>query len=160
MFTFKNIKDNQDIKDTIESIFNINLAITGGWGYTIENATIIKEYKDKLPLNQLEHMIVSMRVHLEMNITQDKNSRYAGINANELNREIILKNSLTYDKVTYIVTAIKDDLYTEFMKDYKNGYGTDSFNITEHFKKRKEATLTREIIHYFEVTNLTNKKGH
>ena len=154
MVEFKNIKDEQNIKETIESLFSVELSISGGWGYSLENASIIEAFRDGMPLNQLENMLISMRVNLEMNITQEKDNRYSGINANEISRQRVTSEELIYDKVNYEISAIKEDLYTKFMKEYKVGYGKESFNITEHFKKRKEATLIREVIYYFEVSKV------
>jgi len=34
------------------------------------------------------------------------------------------------------------------------GYETEMFDISNHFKRRKEATLIREVIHYFEVSSI------
>jgi hypothetical protein len=89
-----------------------------------------------------------------MNITQDEEHRYAGINANELQRERVESNELIYDKVSYEISAIKEGIYTKFIKEYKKGYGKEEFDISEHFKRRKEATLTREVIYYFEVSKV------
>jgi len=49
---------------------------------------------------------------------------------------------------------MKEDLYTAFIKEYKEGYGKENFDLIEHFKKRKEATLTREVTHYFKVNSV------
>jgi hypothetical protein len=155
MITFKNIQEeHHNIKETIESVFSVELELNGGWGYNIDNATSIEAIKDSMPINQLEHMLISMRTHLEMNITQDEEHRYAGINANELQRERVESNELIYDKVSYEISAIKEGIYTKFIKEYKKGYGKEEFDISEHFKRRKEATLTREVIYYFEVSKV------
>ncbi|RLA75903.1 MAG: hypothetical protein DRG78_20090 [Epsilonproteobacteria bacterium] len=154
MITFQNIEDNHNTKKTINTLFGVELQLNGGWGYAIVDATTIEDIQEGIPIYQLEHMIVSMRSHLEMNITQEKDNRYAGINANELSRENIKKNEFTYDKVTYEITAMKEDIYNKFIQEYKEGYGKENFDITEHFKKRKEATLIREVVHYFEISKI------
>ncbi len=87
-----------------------------------------------------------------MNITQEEKDRYAAINANELSREESQKDGLAYAKITYEITAIKENLFKKFIHEYKEGYEKEGFDLNEHFKRRKEATLTREIVHYFEVS--------
>lgn len=154
MTTFQNIKNNKGIKQTIDSTFDVDLALDGDWGYTKEQATIIKTLNPGMSLAQLEHMIVTMRAHLEMNITQEETNRYGGINANERARELISSDTATFDKVTYEITGIKEDLYHAFIKEYKVGYETEELDLNDHFKRRKEATLTREVMHYFEVSNI------
>jgi hypothetical protein len=154
MTTFQKIQDNNNIKQTIKSTFDVDLSLDGDWGYTKDRTTIIKAIQNGMPLSQLEHMLTSMRAHLEMNLTQEKEDRYGGINANEISREENQNNGLIYDKVTYEITAIKENLYTEFINEYKEGYGKEDFDMNEHFKRRKEATLRRKVIHYFEVSSV------
>ena len=55
---------------------------------------------------------------------------------------------------TYEITGIKEDLYNIFIKEYKEGYGKEDFDMSDHFKKRKDATLIREVVYYFEVSAL------
>ena len=155
MITFKKLQDENNIKDLIKSVFDADLELSGGWGYTQENATIINTLPKGMPLTQLQHMVTSIRAHLEMNITQEQDNRYGGINANEQEREELNANKRVMNKVTYEITAIKEDLYTVYMKEYKENYGEEEFDLTEHFKKRSEATLTRDIVHFFEITPLS-----
>ncbi len=151
MTIFKKLQENHNIQELIKSTFDADLPLAGDWGYTKEKATIIESVSEGMPLSQLEHMVTSIRAHLEMNITQAQENRYAGINANERAREESKSKEGIFNKVTYEITAIKEDLYTAFIKEYKEGYGKKDFDLNEHFKKRKEDTLTREVVHYFEV---------
>jgi len=151
MTTFKKLQENSDIQTLIKATFEADLPIAGGWGYTEEDATIIKALPEGMTLAQLEHMLTSIRAHLEMNITQKKENRYAGINANEKKRETIQIDLSIFDKVTYEITAIKEDIYNAFIKEYKEGYESKALDLNEHFKRRKESTMTREVIHYFGV---------
>lgn len=153
MITFKTLKHNNDIQELIKSTFDMDLAISGGWGYTQDDATIIDTLPEGMPLKQLQHMLTSIRAHLEMNITQTEENRYGGINANERSREEHKEQADIYDEVQYEITGIKENLYTAFIKEYKAGYGKETFDMATHFKKRKEATLTREVVHYFEVSH-------
>jgi len=153
MITFETLKHNNDIQELIKSTFDMDLAISGGWGYTQNDATIIEALSEGMPLKQLQHILTSIRAHLEMNITQTEENRYGGINANERSRKEHKVQENIYDEVVYEITGIKEDLYTAFIKEYKAGYGEETFDMPEHFKKRKEATLTREVVHYFEVSH-------
>ena len=151
MTTFKKLQENHNIQELIRSTFDADLSLAGNWGYSKEKATIIEAVPERMTLSQLEHMVTSIRAHLEMNITQEQEQRYGGINANERAREESRNAEGIFNKVTYEITAIKEDLYTAFIKEYKEGYGKEDFDLNEHFKRRQEATLTREVVHYFEV---------
>ena len=153
MITFEKLQETLDIRELIKTTFETDLELAGGWGYTKEDATIIEAIPPNMTLNQLEHMITSIRAHLEMNITQVKESRYGAINTNERAREESSNSDTISNKVTYEITGIKEDIYNAFSKEYKEGYDKKEFDLNEHFKKRKEATLTREVVHYFEITN-------
>ena len=152
MSTFKPLESDGDLQEVIKSAFDTTLSVSGAWGYTQALATIIK--KTDLPILQLEHTLASMRAYIEMNMTQEKEERYGSINVNEIAREQTEENSQVYDKVTYEITAMKEDTYALFINEYKEGYGTEDFDLTEHFKRRKEATLTRTATHWFEVSNM------
>ncbi len=154
MTTFNTLQENTNIQELIKTTFDADLPISGDWGYSKEKASIIEALPQGMPLPQLEHTITSIRAHLEMNITQEKENRYGGINANERAREVISSDTAVFDKVTYEITAIKEDLYNAFIKEYKEGYDNEALDLNDHFKRRKEATLTREIVHYFEVSNI------
>ena len=150
MSIFKQITSNNDLKEVIKSAFDTDLEVNGAWGYTQSLATVI-EYTD-LPTLQLEHTLASMRAYIEMNMTQEKAERYGSINVNEIAREQTEENSQIYDKVTYEITAMQEDIYASFINEYKEGYGTEEFDLNDHFKKRKEATLTRVITYWFNLS--------
>ena len=54
----------------------------------------------------------------------------------------------------YEITAMKENTYALFINEYKEGYGTEGFDLNEHFKRRKEATHTRIVTHWFEVSSI------
>jgi len=154
MITFNPLQENTNIQKLIKETFDADLPLAGDWGYSTDRASIITALPQGMRILQLEHTITTIRAHLEMNITQEKEHRYGAINANEKAREVISTDTAVFDKVTYEITAMKEDLYNAFIKEYKEGYDNESLDLNDHFKRRKEATLTREVIHYFEVSNI------
>ena len=154
MVTFDTLQENTNIQELIKETFDADLPLAGDWGYSTDRATVINALPQGMPIRQLEHTITTIRAHLEMNITQEKEHRYGGINANKKAREVIHTDTAVFDKVTYEITAMKEDLYNAFIKEYKEGYENETLDLSDHFRRRKEATLTREVIHYFEVRNI------
>ena len=154
MTSFTKLQDPSNIQELIKSTFDADLSLTGSWGYTEEQASMIKDLPQGMTLPQMEHMLTTLRAHLEMNITQAQENRYGAINANERARESLLREEGLFNKVTYEITAIKEELFNAFIKEYKEGYGKEDFDLSAHFKRRQEATLTREVIHYFEVSTV------
>ncbi len=154
MTTFNTLAENKNIQELIKTTFDVDLPLSGDWGYSKARASIINSLPQGMPILQLEHTITSIRAHLEMNITQEKEDRFGGINANEKTREVMRVENAVFDKVTYEITAIKEELYNAFIKEYKEGYEKETLDLNDHFKRRKEATLIREVVHYFEVSNI------
>ncbi len=149
MSIFTKLSSEDDLKKIIKTAFDTELPINGAWGYTQSLATII--LPSDIPITQLEHMFASMRAYVEMNMTQNEENRYASINLNEISREEKNLGNEIYHKVHYEITAIKESLYRAFIKEYKYNYGQEEFDLNAHFKKRKESTLHREVIHWFKL---------
>ena len=148
MPTFSPINSSDPINEIIKSAFDMEVSLSGGWGYTQESATVIHS-TNNLPANQFEHTLATMRAYIEMNMTLVEEERYGSINPNETHREEVVLNHKTYHKVSYEVTGMKEDIYAGFINQYKKGYGTPEFDMSEHFKQRKAATLHRNVIHWF-----------
>ncbi|UPT77604.1 hypothetical protein MN086_00300 [Sulfurovum sp. XGS-02] len=146
---FEPLKSENDLKEVIKAAFDADLAVSGAWGYTQALPTVIEA--SDIPVKQLEHMLASMRAYIEMNMTLPKEERYGSINLNEIDRKEIHVDDLVYDKVTYEITAMKEETYAAFINEYKEGLGTEGFDITEHFNQRKKATITRNEDYWFEV---------
>ncbi|MBD3790370.1 MAG: hypothetical protein IE885_08450 [Campylobacterales bacterium] len=149
---FEPISGQENLKDVISSAFDMELSVSGGWGYLLKEATVI-EKTNGIPLEQLEFTLASMRCYLEMNMTIKADERFGSINLSEIAREETKQNGTVFHKVTYSVTAIKESLYNQFIEEYKQGFGKEDFDITAHFNRRKEATITLPLIHWFEVSN-------
>ena len=145
---FERLKNSDEIKDIIRQAFGVELDISGGWGYDLDNPVQIK-LDDISQKNQIEFTFAMMRATLEMSLTQPKESRYAGINVKEIKREDLDG----IEKVTFEISAMKESDYNHFIQEYKDGFGKDDFDINKHFEERKRATLIREIDHYFLIKN-------
>jgi hypothetical protein len=147
---FTPLASDNNLKEILKSAFDTDLDISGSWGYTQDLATTI--HSATSPLTQFEHIFASMRAYTEMSMTREEDSRYGSINLNEIQREQISVDTLVYDRVIYKITAMKESQYREFIKEYKDGYGKKDFDLTAHFKRREEATLSREVTHWFEIS--------
>lgn len=149
MAIFETVQSEGRIDEMIESVFSMKLSVGGDWGYEQSSATII--YASELPLPQLEHTLASMRAHLEMSLMPGKEERYGSINLNESGREAYREKGKLFHRVRYDLTAMKETLYNHFVNEYKEGYGKDDFDMAEHFRRRKEATLERSVEQWFEI---------
>jgi len=147
MHEFKEIASGDPLKEVIKTAFDADMDISGGWGYSKEEATHI--HATELPLEQFEHTFAMMRAYIEMNMTLSEAERFGSINPKEVKREEFLDGSRSYEKVTYEITAMQESRYNYFINAYKKGYGEESFDLSAHFQERKEATIHREVEHWF-----------
>ncbi len=138
---FKQISTHDPLKKIIKEAFDMDFDVSGGWGYDIQQPIVLNE--QTLPVKQLQHTLASIRMHLEMSMTLPQEQRYAGINLTELSRKT--DHSTTHEAVTYQVSAILESDYAAFIAAYKEGYGTEAFDIEGHFHDRETATLRREV---------------
>ena len=150
---FQEIDTDGDLKEIIQSAFDVALNVDGGWGYSQNSALII--YKTSFPLEQLQHTLASMRAHLEMSMTQPKEKRYGAINVNEIKREQITTDIRKYDIITFEVSGMLEEVYTAFIQEYKDGQDSADFDVSDHFKRRKKETLIRQEIFWFDISDIT-----
>jgi hypothetical protein len=149
MQDFKQVELKENLKDMIKNIFDTDIALSGGWGYSKKDATILYDIVD-ISKNQFQHNLAHMRVYLEMNILQPKENRYSSISVLEKHREDVEN----FEIVTYEIKAMLESDYNNFIKEYKENYGKDDFDMSAHFQRRKDATLTREIEYWFDLAKI------
>ena len=130
------IKSSDKAEDIIFGAFNLKLPISGGWGYSQEEATVIYDEQKR---KQVQYMFATARSTIEMNLTQSDEDRYGGINVKELSSE----TNGEFEKVTFEISAILEHVYAKFIQEYKDNHGKEEFDLKEHFKKREESTLKR-----------------
>ncbi len=152
MQKFEKIKADDKIKEVVKTAFQAEFDIDGAWGYTKDEATIINS--TQMPLKELEHTLSTMRAYLEMNMTLNEDERFGSINLSEISRETITSELNKYEKVEYTISAMNEKEYAKFINEYKKGYGTKEFDLNEHFKNRKKATINLSISHWFDITNI------
>ncbi len=136
---FEKIKSDDKVEDIIFGALELKLPVTGGWGYTKEEAVIITD--DSMPAMQVEYMFVTAHATIVMNLTQPKEKRYGGINVKELSRESLTQNGENIEKVEYEISGMLENVYADFIKEYKENHGDEKFDLNGHFKRRDENTL-------------------
>lgn len=130
---FEKIEDN-NIKEAIKNTFDMDLDISGGWGYDKESA--VKIHSLNIKKEEFFQLFASIRANIELNILKHENERYGGINPTIKS----IQNVDGYFRVCYEIQAMKKSVYNEIIKEYKQGYGKSDFDIQAHFDKRKSAT--------------------
>lgn len=144
---FEQITPVDDMAKVIEEAFGVKLDISGGWGY--DNKSAVKIHSLEMPIDQFFHTFAAIRANIEMNLTLQEDERYGGINVHFIDGQQSEIENKMYDHITFKVSAMNEKIYADFIKEYKDNYGKKEFDLADHFKRRKEATLIREVECWF-----------
>lgn len=145
---FDKVPPVDDISGVLEDVFGIKLDVQGGWGYDNKTALVVDSID--VPVDQFVHMFASMRANVQMNLTLEDEDRYGGINVIFKEVKQFEIEDKIYDIFTFIITAMPEKVYSDFIHEYKDNYGKNpDFDMTDHFKRRKENTIEIESDFWF-----------
>ena len=145
---FDKVPPVDDISGVLEDVFGIKLDVKGGWGY--DNKTALEVGRIDVPVDQFVHMFASMRANVQMNLTLEDEDRYGGINVIFKEVKQFEIEDKIYDIFTFIITAMPEKIYADFIQEYKDNYGKNpDFDMADHFKRRKESTIEIESDFWF-----------
>ncbi|MEA1952869.1 MAG: hypothetical protein U9O24_00565 [Campylobacterota bacterium] len=148
---FKELEKVDNIKEVVKNLFDVELDVSGGWGYSEESALNIHSLT--MPIEQFMNLFATLRANIEMNLTLDKDERYGGITLTLQKRESISRGIKAFTVATFKISAMNEGVYAGFIKEYKENYGEKEFDIAEHFKKRKDNTVVRVVDYWFYEDN-------
>jgi hypothetical protein len=144
---FETVAPVESTKEAIKEVFDLDMDVSGGWGYDNNSAIIINELN--IPLGQFVYTFASIRANIEMSLLLEEGERYSGINVHLKDSKKFEIESSMYDVLTFEVTGMKEDKYAEFIAEYKEKYGDKEFDMDGHFERRKEATISRVVDYWF-----------
>lgn len=144
---------------------NGGIPISGGWGYTIDDACVIERHD---PLNDantpfdgvgIEHIFVEKRIYEEMIIFQPEGQKFSGIGWKLVKQSLHSEHGRHFDKLIFDVTAFSDRDWEELKQEFEgpNGVRSAEFDEDEHERKRQEKIVhfTREF--WFDITSFFGK---
>ncbi len=145
---FNQIEPVENLSSVLKDTFDIDLNISGGWGYDNKSAVVVNSLD--IPIDQFLHMFATVRATIEMNLMQDEENRYGGIKVTFLEGEQFEIENKMYDHITFEITAINETKYAEFIKEYKDNYGKNkAFDMSDHFNRREENTISLKSDYWF-----------
>lgn len=138
---FQRLPEVDDLSGLLEDIFEVKLDISGGWGY--DNNTPVIVHTLNLPIDQFLYTFANMKAHTEMNMFLDEKDRYNNINVKLIEGKQIEIEDKVFDMITFEISAIKEDIYLELMKEYEENYEKNKdFDLDEHLQKKDMNTIT------------------
>lgn len=144
---FKPLEKVDSTKEVIKDVFGADLDISGGWGYDRESAVVVHSLA--MAIDQFLNLFATVRANIEMNLTMEEDERFGGINVSFENMMEMTVDNRKYDVATFKISGMKEKIYNQFIKEYKEGYGKKEFDMADHFERRKQNTVERIVDFWF-----------
>jgi hypothetical protein len=170
MMPFFQIATKEAPRDVLAADFKslgAGLPISGGWGYTKEDACIVNKndpHADpSLPFDGIavERLFVEKRIYEEMIIFRPDGETFSGIHWELLEQNLVKEAGRSFDRLLFEITALLDNDWQALKAEFEgpNGHGSPDFDMLAHAKKRQEKTvrLTRE--YWFDITSFYGQGG-
>jgi hypothetical protein len=150
------IHSKESPKDIIAEDFKLELPISGGWGYSRDDACIITVNSSYPNGVGVEYVFVEKRIYEEMIIFRSVEEQFCGIEWN-LQEQSLWKDEgkKPYDRLVFEITAFHSNDWDELKAEFEGhrGFRHPDFDIKTHEKKRLEKMVrfTREF--WFEISS-------
>jgi hypothetical protein len=140
---------------------NGELPITGGWGYTKDDAVIIDKndpvVPEGLPFDGvgIEYIFVEKRIYEELIIFRVLGEPYAGIDWEQIEQRLESHDGRHYDVLCYEVMAISESDWNKLQDEWEsNNYFKDSSEgFQAHLEKRESKMIGYKTEYWFDVTS-------
>jgi len=137
------------------------LPITGGWGYTKDDAVIIDKndpvVPEGLPFDGvgIEYIFVEKRIYEELIIFKLLGEPYAGIRWDQIEQNLESHDGRHYDVLSYEVTAFSESDFNELKDEAEsNNYFKDSSEgWAAHEEKRESKMISYTTEYWFDITS-------
>ena len=141
------------------------LPISGGWGYSKQDAVVIDKNDPVVPKDQhfdglgIERIFVEKRIYTELIISRPPNLQYAGIEWKLIKQALRSDNDRKFDFMTYNVTAFARPDWEELKKEWEgileNAESSEDLKskFEEHSKKRESKMQSYTAEYWFDITS-------
>ncbi|MCF8067444.1 MAG: hypothetical protein K9L30_02550 [Desulfobacterales bacterium] len=142
------------------------LPISGGWGYSKEDAVIIDKNDPVVPTGMpfdgvgIEYIFVEKRIYEELIIFRSGSNQFSGIKWNRIKQELISDGDRKFDVLFFDVTAIPDTDWEQLKSEWKsnNGFQESQSALDAHIEKRNSKTVHYQTEYWFDITSFFGKK--
>jgi len=147
-------------KKIILEDFNVDLPISGGWGYSIDTACVIN--KNDTYLNneiefdaiEIEQIFVEKRIYEEMIIFRNKDEKYSGIRWEIESQKLITLEDKKYDHLIFNVIGFTNEVWDELTSRFEAIKENEQWELMDElnaYRESKSIKFKRE--YYFEITS-------
>ncbi|WP_108646469.1 hypothetical protein [Polynucleobacter rarus] len=150
-------------REIILEDFEIDLPISGGWGYDLASACVIEKndssVNQNIPFNglEVERFFVEKRIYEEMIIQSEPDQQFSGIKWNPDSQSLITLGTKNFDKLIYQVEGFDPEVWRELVSKYaeiKKTGRRELIPALNNYRDSKKYTFEREF--YFDITSFFN----
>ena len=136
--------------------------IKGGWGYEIENATVVLEFDPEINPDHrfsgvsIENVFIQKRIWEELTFARPEGERYCGIRESKVRQSLQVDLAgRHYDYILVDVTAFREQDWEELKADWEahDGYKDDPEGKARHLSLRAEKEIRFQEEFWFNIEN-------
>jgi hypothetical protein len=140
-----------------------NLPISGGWGYSRDDAIVFVRKLFPLPAMPdyvpLEYHVVQKIIYEELIIFRPKDYQFSGITKTLKKQSLLESDGRRYDRLEFLISCWSDWHWNQLKQECEtNDFGLrPGFDQTAHASKREASQVTYEREFWFDVTDVFNR---
>ena len=134
---------------------------SGGWGYDVEHATVVKEFDPEINPDEkfdgvsLEYAFIDKRIREELIFCRSEGERYEELGYNIIQQSLHRIDGVPYDHILVEVTAFREKEWNELKNDWENhdGYKDDPEGRKRNLARKEECKITYKTESWFNVSD-------
>ena len=134
---------------------------SGGWGYDVEHATIVKEFDPEINPDEkfdgvsLEYAFIDKRIREELIFNRPEGERFEELDYNTLGHSLQRIDGIPYDYLLVEVTAYPEREWNELKADCEahNYYKDDPEGRKRNLDRREACKITYQAEYYFNISD-------
>jgi hypothetical protein len=147
-------------KQIILEDFNVDLPISGGWGYSIDTACVINKndtcFNNEIGFDaiEIEQIFVEKRIYEEMIIFRSKDEKYSGIRWEIESQKLITLENKKYDHLIFNVIGFTNEVWDELTNRFEAIKKSEQWELMDElnaYRESKSIKFKRE--YYFEISS-------
>jgi len=134
---------------------------SGGWGYDVEHATIVKEFDPEINPDEkfdgvsLEYAFIDKRIREELIFNRPEDDRFAGVNYNTIQQALYRIDGVPYDYILVEVTAFPKREWNELKEDWEShdSYKNDPEGRKRNLDRKAACKITYQAEYWFNISD-------
>ena len=134
---------------------------SGGWGYDVEHATIVKEFDPEINPDEkfdgvsLEYAFIDKRIREELIFNRPEGERFEELEYNTIQQSLHRIDGIPYDYLLVEVTAYPEREWNELKADWESHdcYKDDPEGRKRNLERKEACKITYQAEYYFNISD-------